>query len=170
MLRPVNHTEEGDKTIKHSLILLQRRRFAKLRCGRLVQVEANDPDTCAVQHLQLLLFCRWLLLWKKVQVQVGCDASVSHQLESSRAALKDGGGVPNSEARIQPAAILFPAARRNSVDTHEYVSLTQFDRFPAVNERISRGALREVHRDRVHFRLIRIARGDGANYSHACNT
>jgi hypothetical protein len=75
MLVPVSY--RGTKPKKHSLVLLQRRRFAKLRGGRLVQVEANDPDTCAVEHLQLLLFCHWLLLWQKVQVQVSCDASVN---------------------------------------------------------------------------------------------
>ena len=86
MLEPVNYTEEGE-THKHSLILLQSRRFAKLHRGRPVQVKANDPDTCAVQHLQLLLFGRWLPLWKKMQFQVGRDASitsVSHCMSDSK--------------------------------------------------------------------------------------
>jgi hypothetical protein len=59
--------------------------------------------------------------------------------------------IPDRKTGVQPAPVLFPSSRRNSVYTHENVSLTKFDRLPAVDERISRRMLREVHRNGVDF-------------------
>jgi hypothetical protein len=46
--------EDRKPTTKNPLVVFEGRRLAKLRCGGLVQIEADDPYPSAVQHLQLL--------------------------------------------------------------------------------------------------------------------
>ena len=72
--------------------------------------------------------------------------------------------VPNSNTCVQPAAILFEAARRNSIIAHDNVSLARLDRFVATNNCIGRGILGKVHSDRVRLGFIRVAQCDGTDY------
>lgn len=63
---------------------------------------------------------------------------------------------PNGETCVQPATIFFPAAGGHGVDAHENVRLAELDRFPAIDERISRGALGKMHGDRIHLGFFRV--------------
>lgn len=73
---------------------------------------------------------------------------------------------PNSEPRVQPAAVLLPPARGDGVDAHEDVRLAQLDGLPPVDERVRGGVLGEVHRDRVDLGFGGIVpRRDGADWN-----
>lgn len=62
---------------------------------------------------------------------------------------------PDGQPSIRPQPILLSPPRRQSVYIHQYVRLTQLDLFPAVDERVRRRQLGEVHRDWVHL-LLRV--------------
>jgi hypothetical protein len=86
-----------------------------------------------------------------MKVQIGRNSDIiNYRVLHARAGVCS----PNSETRVQPTTILFPATRWHGIDAHENVCLAKFDRFPAINECMGSGALGKVHRDRVHLRLV----------------
>ena len=68
-----NEMSEKDDGKERSLVLLDRRRLAKLRRGRPVQVEADLPHARPVEHLALLYLVLRLRRRQLVQVEVRRD-------------------------------------------------------------------------------------------------
>lgn len=58
---------------------------------------------------------------------------------------------PNCETRVQPASVFLPPPRRNRIDTHKYIRLTQLDWFPTINQGVSSRMFGKMHRYRIYF-------------------
>lgn len=63
------------RRVAHDKVLAQRRHLAELRRRGTIEVEANQPDTSAIEDLALLRVVRWLGRRREMQVQVRGDAS-----------------------------------------------------------------------------------------------
>jgi hypothetical protein len=106
----------------------------KLSCSRAIQVIAIHPHPDTVDDLALL------------ELRLGLGRGQVMEVEIC--------GNPDGQASVQPSSVLLPSSRWHTVDTQDDVSLSEFDRLPSCNEGVGRRVLREMHGDRIDFRLL----------------
>lgn len=87
----------------------------------------------------------------EIQVRGDPNSGCSIRVARSEKAMNK----PDRKTGIQPTAVLFPSAGRNSIDTHQDISLAELNRFPAIDERSRSGMLCKMHGDRIDLRFLR---------------
>lgn len=92
---------------RYSQVLLHRGMLPKLGRSPMVQVVAAQPDPDTVHQFPLLHLRLRLSRGQKVQVEISCNA--------------------DSQAGVQPAAVLFPPPCRYAVDAQNDVRLRELD-------------------------------------------